>query len=172
MISRTKKVKMTNKCTSSTGHFDDQEDTFEQCTWHCQMKEIQGFVGSHWTPPVGNYSLHIAPVAARTAINHTTMKKYRRYDTTLIALWRRSGASLEDTGCHHQASACSNNIIQTYLHQLFVVYFIVKSPKKATKQKDGPNNNRLAYQTGGKHLTSLTEYFVGGGGGLIEHLIV
>jgi hypothetical protein len=68
------------------------------------MQHVQGYPGSHWTPPSGNYLLGIALVAARVTANKTTMKKWtnfaghlmavavRRYDTTRIAQWRRSRA--------------------------------------------------------------------------------
>jgi hypothetical protein len=58
------------------GPFEGQEAAFEQCTRHRPMEEIQGFAGSHWMPPLGDYSLHIAPAAARTTITHTMMNKY------------------------------------------------------------------------------------------------
>jgi hypothetical protein len=35
------------------------------------MPHDQGFTGSHWTPPWGDYLLRIAPSAARAAINST-----------------------------------------------------------------------------------------------------
>jgi hypothetical protein len=43
------------------------------------MQHVQGYTGSHWTPPSGDYSLRIALAAARTA-NKTTMY----YVTTLM----------------------------------------------------------------------------------------
>ncbi len=62
----------------------------------------------------------------------------RRYNTTLIAQWRRFRASLEATGCHHRASTCSNSINRTCQHRFFPMFFIVKLLKKATKLKDSP----------------------------------
>ncbi len=38
------------------------------------MQHVQGYTGSHWMPPTGNYSLCIAPVVARVAGKTTTMK--------------------------------------------------------------------------------------------------
>jgi DUF1365 family protein len=61
------------------------------------MQHDQGFTGSHWMPLLGNYSLHIAPAAARVTINTTIMEHVptlltvsmaiamRRYYTTHIA---------------------------------------------------------------------------------------
>jgi hypothetical protein len=64
------------------------------------MQHVQGYTGSHWTPPSGNYLLRIALAAARTA-NKTTMYyvptlmaisvviAMQRYYTAHIAQWRR-----------------------------------------------------------------------------------
>jgi hypothetical protein len=41
---------------------------------HCLMQQDQGFTGNHWRPPSGDYSLRIAPVAARVTINKTMMQ--------------------------------------------------------------------------------------------------
>jgi hypothetical protein len=68
------------------------------------MQHVQGYTGSHWTPPSGNYSLRIALAAARTPANKTTMYylptlmaisvviAMRRYYTARIARCRRSRA--------------------------------------------------------------------------------
>jgi hypothetical protein len=37
------------------------------------MQHVQGYTGSHWTPPSGDYSLRIALAAARETANKTTM---------------------------------------------------------------------------------------------------
>jgi hypothetical protein len=39
--------------------------------WHAQ-----GYFGSHWTLPLGNYSLCIAPAATRATGKLTTINKY------------------------------------------------------------------------------------------------
>jgi hypothetical protein len=39
---------------------------------HRLMQHVEGYTGSHWTPPSGDYLLCIALAAARTA-NKTTM---------------------------------------------------------------------------------------------------
>jgi hypothetical protein len=36
------------------------------------MQHDQGFIGSHWTPPLGDYSLRIAPAATRATANDAT----------------------------------------------------------------------------------------------------
>jgi hypothetical protein len=68
------------------------------------MQHDQGFTRSHWTPPTGDYSLRIAPAAARTTINTAIMRNIptlmailmvivmRQYYTARIARWRRSRA--------------------------------------------------------------------------------
>jgi hypothetical protein len=70
----TNEATMTNKCTSFAGCFDGHGGAPEQYRQHCLMWHVQGYFGSHWTPPSGNYSLCIAPAAAR-ATDKTTMKK-------------------------------------------------------------------------------------------------
>jgi hypothetical protein len=40
------------------------------------MQHVQGYSGSHWTPASGDYSLHIAPAAARATGKQTTINKY------------------------------------------------------------------------------------------------
>ena len=68
------------------------------------MQHVQGYTGSHWTPPSGNYSLRIALAAARATANKITMYHVPtlmaillviamwRYCTARIARWRRSRA--------------------------------------------------------------------------------
>ncbi len=46
----------------------------------------------------------------------------RRYVTARIAQCRRSRASLEATGCHHQVSIMSNNINRTWLRRFFLMF--------------------------------------------------
>jgi hypothetical protein len=54
----------------------------------------------------------------------------RRYVTVHIAQWRRSRASLEATGCRHWARIMSDNIKGTWLHWVFLMFFIVKTVEK------------------------------------------
>ena len=89
---------------------------------HRLMQHDNDFIGSHWTPPLGDYSLRIAPLAARAAINSTMMQHVptllavlmaitmRRYYTTRITRWRRFVAFIEATKCHHRTSTRSNSI--------------------------------------------------------------
>jgi len=72
--------------------------------------------------------------------------------------WWYAGGSWLSSKCRHWASTCSDNINQTCQRRLFVVYFIVKSPKNTTIAL---NNNRcMRCQTDEKHLSNLREYFV------------
>jgi hypothetical protein len=71
----TNKATMTNKCTSSAGCFDGHSSAPKQYRWHRPMWHVQGYSRSHWTLPLGNYSLRIAPAAARATANKTTTKK-------------------------------------------------------------------------------------------------
>jgi hypothetical protein len=67
---------MTNKCTSVVGHFDGHGGALGGYRQHCLMRHVQGYVGSHWMPPSGNYLLCIAPAAARATGKQTTINKY------------------------------------------------------------------------------------------------
>jgi hypothetical protein len=70
------KSTMKSKCTSSATHFEGLADAPEQYRWHRPMRHVQGYLGSHWTPPPGDYSLRIAPAAARATGKQTTINKY------------------------------------------------------------------------------------------------
>jgi hypothetical protein len=70
------KSMMTNKCTFSASHFDGHSGAPEQYRWHCPMRHVQGYSGSHWMLPSGDYSLRIAPAAARATVKQTTINKY------------------------------------------------------------------------------------------------
>ncbi len=58
-----------------------------------------------------------------------------RYDTVHIAQWRRS---LEATGRCHQASIVANSIKGTWLHQFYLMFFIVNTLKKVAGWVKGP----------------------------------
>jgi hypothetical protein len=70
------KSTMTSKCTSVVARFEGLADAPEQYRWHCLMRHVQGYLGSHWTTPSGDYSLRIAPAAARATGKQTTINKY------------------------------------------------------------------------------------------------
>jgi hypothetical protein len=70
------KSTMTNECTSSAGRFDGHGGVPEQYRWHRLMRHVQGYSGSQWTPPLGDYSVRIAPAAARATGKQTTINKY------------------------------------------------------------------------------------------------
>jgi hypothetical protein len=63
---------MTNKCTSVAGHFDGHAEALEQYMQHCQKQHVQGYTGSHWTSPSGDYLLRITPAATMATANKTT----------------------------------------------------------------------------------------------------
>jgi hypothetical protein len=69
------KSTMTLKCTSVPAHFEGLANALVLCDVHPPMQHDQGYSGSHWTTPSSNYSLHIAPAAARATANKTMMKK-------------------------------------------------------------------------------------------------
>jgi hypothetical protein len=62
-----------NECTSIAGHFDDHVEVLKRYMLHRPMQHVQGYSGSHWMPPLGDYSLHITPAAARATANNTKM---------------------------------------------------------------------------------------------------
>jgi hypothetical protein len=67
---------MTSTCSSVVGRFDGHSGAPEQYRQHRPMWHVQGYSGSHWTPPLGNYLLRIATVAARATGKQTTINKY------------------------------------------------------------------------------------------------
>jgi hypothetical protein len=71
----TNKAMMMKKCTLSASRFDGHGGAPEQYRQHCPMQHVQGYSGSHWMPSSGDYSLRIAPEAARATANKMTMKK-------------------------------------------------------------------------------------------------
>jgi hypothetical protein len=71
----TNKATMTNKRTLSAGRLDGHDGAPEQYRWHRPMWYVQGYSGSHWTLASGDYSLRIAPAAARATGKQTTINK-------------------------------------------------------------------------------------------------
>jgi hypothetical protein len=50
------------------------------------MQHVHGYIGSHWTLPLGDYLLRIAPAAAMATINKTTMQNVPSLLTILMAI--------------------------------------------------------------------------------------
>jgi hypothetical protein len=73
------KLMIKSKCTSVAAHFEGLAHVPVLCGVHCLMQHVQGYSGSHWTPPPGNYSLCIAPVATGATANKTTMTKFTNF---------------------------------------------------------------------------------------------
>jgi hypothetical protein len=69
------KLTMASTCSSVVGHFDGHGSQLAQWEVHRPMQHVQGYSGSHWTLPLGNYLLRIAPAAARATATETTTKK-------------------------------------------------------------------------------------------------
>jgi hypothetical protein len=72
----TNEATMTNNCALSAGRFNGHGGAPEQYRSHRPMRHVQGYSGSHWMPASGNYSLRIAPAAARATGKQTTINKY------------------------------------------------------------------------------------------------
>jgi hypothetical protein len=71
----TKKT-MVSACSSNIGHFYGNGGPPVQYEAHPPMQHVQGYSGSHWRPPSGDYLLHIASAAARATGKQTTINKY------------------------------------------------------------------------------------------------
>jgi hypothetical protein len=69
----------TNECNSVVGRFDGHMNSLKQYTQHCPVQHVQGYTGSHWRPPSGDYLLRIAPAAARATTANETMTKIYTY---------------------------------------------------------------------------------------------
>jgi hypothetical protein len=70
------KSTMTSKCTSVAARFEGLADAPEQYRRHRPMRHVQGYSGSYWTLASGDYSLRIAPAAARATGKQTTINKW------------------------------------------------------------------------------------------------
>jgi hypothetical protein len=124
-----------NKCPSVAGHFNDHGEALKQHMRHLPMQHVQGYTGSHWTPPSGNYSLHIALAATRATTNKMKMQNVstlltismaiavRRYYTARIARWWRFVAFIKATKRRHWASTCSNRHQSDMPTPILVSYF-------------------------------------------------
>ncbi len=130
----TKVVMMTKECPSSAGHFDVLGSAPQQYRRHHPMPHVQGYSGSHWMPPPGNYLLRIAPAAARATANETEKNVPKRlaflmaavvhgYNTAHIAQWRRLRALLEAIKCRHWASIVANRCNRSHMVPVFYKFF-------------------------------------------------
>jgi hypothetical protein len=72
------KSSMTIKCTLSAIRFDSHGNLPVQYKAHHPIQHVQGYSGSYWMPPLGDYSLRIAPAAARATGKQTTINKYTK----------------------------------------------------------------------------------------------
>ncbi len=127
---------MTNKCTSSAGCFDGLCGAPQQYRRHHPMQHVQGYSGSHWTPPLGDYLLCIASVAARATANKTTTKNVpkrlailmaaavRGYNNAHISQWKRFRALLEATKCCHRESIAANRHNRSHMCRFFTSFFV------------------------------------------------
>ncbi len=130
------KLTMTSKCASTTAHFEDLVDAPVQYEANCLMQHVQGYTGSHWMVPLGNYLLRIAPAATRATANKTTTKTYTyfavHFDSHGNALVRYRGhfpiREVQGFTRSHWmpplASIKSYNIKETWL-RCFFMFFIV-----------------------------------------------
>jgi hypothetical protein len=83
------KSTVTKQCASIAGKFEGHADVLKQCTWHHPMQQIQGHITCPWKPSLGNYLLHITPVAARATINKQQSNNTPTLLTILMAIAMR-----------------------------------------------------------------------------------
>jgi len=121
-----------NECTSVAGNFDDHGAALMRYGAHCLMQHEQGFTGSHWTLPSGDYLLRIAHQGDNQPNNNGTYVPtllavliaitMRRYDTPHFTRWRRFVAFIKATKRHHWASNRSDIIKGTSQRRLFWLF--------------------------------------------------
>ena len=155
-----------NECTSVAGHFDAHGEALKQYMRHFLMQHVQGYFGSHWMLPSGNYLLCIGrrPTRLKNVPNSLAvlMAIVMRWNNTKhIAQWRRFMAFIKATERCHRASTRFDSI-QSDMPTPVVSY--ISSWKRARVDMLATNNNKgMTYQTNEQHLTNLREYFVGVG---------
>jgi hypothetical protein len=79
------KLMMASTCSSVVSRFDGHGGPPVQYEAHHPMQHVQGYSGSHWMLPLGNYSLRIAPAAARATANKMTKKNVPKRLAILMA---------------------------------------------------------------------------------------
>jgi hypothetical protein len=131
---------MRNKCTSSAGNSmatavrQSNTDGITRCGMSRATPEATG--RCHWATTCYVSPQRLPGQQANKQQSTNTPKQVavlmamamRRYITARIAQWRRSRASLEATGCRHQASIMSDNINWTWLQRFLC--FIFKTVEK------------------------------------------
>jgi hypothetical protein len=91
-----RKSTMTLKCTSIVANFEGLANALEQYRWHCPMQHVQGYYQSHWMLALGDYSLHIAPAAARATSIQTTINKHMCKDGHFTPVRNRAHCPMEE----------------------------------------------------------------------------
>jgi hypothetical protein len=76
------KLAVMSKCAAVVSHFDSHDGATEQYRRHHLIQHDQGHTKCPWTPPSGNYLLHIAPAAPRATAN----KQQSTNTPTLLAI--------------------------------------------------------------------------------------
>jgi len=74
-------VAAANECPSVAGHFDGHGEALKRYMQHLPVQHVQGYTGSHRTPPS-----RIASAAARATANKTKMKNVSTLLTILMAI--------------------------------------------------------------------------------------
>jgi hypothetical protein len=63
-VSEQQRIDSDKKCRQINGNFDYHGNAAVQCGTHHPIEHIQGFIRSHWMPPLGKCLRRIAPAAA------------------------------------------------------------------------------------------------------------
>ena len=167
----------TNKCTSVASHLDSHGSARVLYKAHRLMEDIQGHLGSHWMPPLGNYLLHIAPSAARVTANKATINKRYHIPWLLWWPWRCAGtipgASSDKGGLglqQMQLVAATGRVLRPIIavgHAyigVFQVFSLSTCYKRAWVDVKATNNNRgMTYWSHGNGFSKMMWYLHGGG---------
>jgi len=98
------------------------------------MEGHHGYLGSHWKPPLGEYSHRIAPADDRVRMQTKNDEKASylpavllsvavcRDDTKCITRWRGGRATPEATGCRHWASIAADRMNRSRKSHFFRVF--------------------------------------------------
>ncbi len=158
-----------NKCTSSAGHFDGHDSALERYRWHCPMRHVHGYSGSHWTPASGDYLLRIAPAAAKATCIQTTINKYNCkaghfYGHGNVPVCNRAHRPMEEvqsfTRSHWTPPSgeyYAQNIVRTWLQHFFRCFHCKNRRKRSRVDTKNPVFNRgMTYQMKEKGLIKVS----------------
>jgi hypothetical protein len=141
------------------------------------MVNVQGFAWSHWMPSLGNYSLLIAPAAARVPFKTTRMKEYTNFaghydghcNAPVLYLVHCLMEEVQGFTRSHWMPPLGKYPTWYYQSIIDMLFFVgvfhcqlVENGLVVTSRSLLTISSRgMAYQTEGKDLANMTELFVG-----------